>query len=122
MYLLSTLEKEICVAKKNLSNSFLKASSSSEEAASVANDSSRQLPQFTFCRFSTELTTEIPQIQELGYQNVPVTHRGVVCDHCRGKIKGCRYKCISCHNFDLCEVNYTLVETLLGSDVHDDAE
>jgi len=36
-----------------------------------------------------------------------VVHSQVICDHCKTNgIKGPRYKCIDCHNYDLCERCY----------------
>lgn len=40
---------------------------------------------------------------DLNNANSPVVHIGIICDNCDHQIRGVRYKCINCLDFDLCE-------------------
>ena len=42
-----------------------------------------------------------PQVEQPGEGEV---HPGVVCDGCEGAIKGPRFKCMMCPDYDLCQI------------------
>jgi len=48
-------------------------------------------------------TRQVPKI-EVPTSSEPVVHYGVVCDCCKNIIRGMRWKCTSCSNYDLCQV------------------
>lgn len=47
---------------------------------------------------SQEQTVKLPPIRST------ITHSNILCDGCDKTIVGCRFKCLQCHDYDLCEV------------------
>jgi len=53
---------------------------------------------------SSSETRQIPKVSEIPASSEPVVHHGVMCDCCKNIIRGMRWKCTSCPNYDLCQV------------------
>ncbi|GES88552.1 ZZ type zinc finger domain-containing protein [Rhizophagus clarus] len=53
---------------------------------------------------SSSETRQIPKVSEISASSEPVVHHGVMCDCCKNIIRGMRWKCTSCPNYDLCQV------------------
>ncbi|RGB22858.1 hypothetical protein C1646_729705 [Rhizophagus diaphanus] len=53
---------------------------------------------------SSSETRQIPKVTDIPASSEPVVHHGVMCDCCKNIIRGMRWKCTSCLNYDLCQV------------------
>jgi hypothetical protein len=87
--------------ERDLSNKNLNVSQphQSNNADNSRNVNSNDLP----ITNSSSETRQIPKI-EVPTSSEPVVHHGVMCDCCKNIIRGMRWKCTSCSNYDLCQV------------------
>nr|CAD7401632.1 unnamed protein product [Timema cristinae] len=51
-----------------------------------------------------EARGELQDQQDSSMMEDSMIHAGVTCDGCQGKVEGFRYKCVMCHDYDLCSV------------------
>uniref|UniRef100_A0A1D1YF52 Next to BRCA1 gene 1 protein n=1 Tax=Anthurium amnicola TaxID=1678845 RepID=A0A1D1YF52_9ARAE len=90
----NTIERDL--SNKNLNVSQPHQSNNGDNSHNVKSDDSSTTN-------SSSETRQIPKT-EIPASSEPVVHHGVMCDCCKNIIRGMRWKCTSCPNYDLCQV------------------
>ncbi|ROT64427.1 hypothetical protein C7M84_017630 [Penaeus vannamei] len=95
-------QQDITLSWKDSEGDLIVISSDEELVEAIADSLSKQKLQLFKVSVTVGTRPDLGLNNSLPGSQQGAVHEGVVCDGCEGSVRGFRYRCVSCRDFDLC--------------------